>query len=156
MGQQNKTVDKMSYSTTKEDLQNKLEALRINFLVLNKKRKDADTVLSEVNTFLDSYPEDIEYKVKKNEVRDRCSTITANLTYILNQMDATKKAIDNLDVGKAHYDWLHTPENIALDRKFNSVMACFSTGLKTDPEIHHVATDEDRCRWQAEVDGWSE
>ena len=146
----------MSYSTTKDDLQNKLEALKINFTVLNNKRKDTDKMLSEVNTFLDSYPDDIEYKVQQNEIRDKYSTITSNLSYVLEQMDATQKTIDNLDVGKAHYDWLHTPENIAFDRKFNSVMACSSAGIKTDPEKHFVATDEDRRKWKAEVDMWSE
>ena len=146
----------MSYSTTKEDLQNKLEALKINFTILNNKRKNADTVLSEVNTFLDSYPDDIEYKVQQNGLRDKHSTITANLNYILDQMDVTQKAIDNLDVGKAHYDWLHTPENIAFDRKFNSVMACSSAGIKTHPEKHIIATDEDRRKWKDEADRWSE
>ena len=147
MGQQNKTVDNMSYSTTKTDLINKLEALKINFTVLNEKREDADKTLSEINTYLNEYPEDIEFKVKQNEIIDKQHTITANLSYILNQMEETKKIIDKLDVVKAVNDWLHTPENVAFDRRFNRVMSKMSSSLNTETELN-VATDDPKI-WRS-------
>ena len=131
----------MSYSTTKKDLINKHEALKISFTVLNQKREAVDKVLSEVNVFIDSNPDDIEYRVNKIDLIDKYHTITSNLTYVLDQMEATKKAIDNLDVGKAHYDWLHTPENIKFDREFRRAMAGFSSGLRTSPQKRSVAVD---------------
>ena len=134
----------MSYSTTKTDLINKHEALKISFTVLNQKREAVDKVLSEVNVFIDSNPDDIEYRVTKNELIDKQHTITSNLSYVLEQMEATKKAIDNLDIGKAHNDWLHTPENMAFDRRFNHVMSGWSSGIRVDPQKRSVAVDTER------------
>ena len=73
MGQQNKTVDNMSYSTTKADLINKHEYLKTAFQLLNKKLENTDKVLSETNLFLDNNPDDIEFRVQQRNtfmVRD--------------------------------------------------------------------------------------
>ena len=131
----------MSYSTTKADLQNKLEALKINFVILNNKIAEKNKELSGVNLFLDSNPDDIQFRVNKMELMEEQQTITSNLNYVLGQMETTKKAIDNLDVSKAHNDWLHTPENMAFDREFRRVMSGFSSGLRTEPTKRSVAVD---------------
>ena len=154
MGQQNKTVDNMNYSTTREDLINKHEYLKTAFQLLNKKLENTATVLNEVNTFIEEHPEDTHFIPKKGRLLEKQQSISNDLKYILNQMEATKKAINNLDVGKAVNDWLHTPENLAFDRELNRVMACSSSGLQTEPQKRSVATDEERRKWKAETETW--
>ena len=167
MGQQNKTVGHMNYSTTKADLVNKHEYLKTAFQILNKKMEAATKTLSEIDTFLEENPEDIDFKLRRYDVLEKQQSITNDLRYIFNQMEATKKAIDNLDVNKAHDAWLHTSENFAFDRRFRSVMSEYSSSLSTSPEINigvdepkqrsfPLVTDEQRRKWKEEADAWDE